>query len=92
MTNSESNTVSVLEVRLAPAYLALVETIPVGQRPSGIAVTRAGSFAGGEFVYVANREDDTVSVVDTTTDLVLATILVGNGPKGVAAGILPTVP
>lgn len=73
MTNSNSNTVSVLEVQLAPTFLGLVETIPVGQEPSGIAATRPGSFADGDLVYVANRE-------------------VGNGPKGIAAGLLPMGP
>lgn len=92
VTNSESNTVAVFEVQLAPTFLSLVATIPVGLGPSGIAATPAGSFAGGDYVYVANREANTVSVIDAATDQVIATILVGKGPKGVAAGIIPTAP
>lgn len=58
----------------------------------GLAATKPGSFVDGEYLYVANREDNTVSVIDTTNDTVVATIKVGKGPKGVAAGIIPTAP
>lgn len=33
-----------------------------------------------------------VSVIDTTNDTVVGVIQVGKGPKGVAAGIIPTAP
>ena len=39
-------------------------------------------------IYVANRGDNTVSVIDGITDTVIATIPVGNVPIGV--GILCT--
>lgn len=92
ITNSESNTVSVLQVEPGPTFLKPMATVPVGRKPSGIAVVPSGSFAGGDFVYVANREDDTVSVIDTTNDTVVTVVPVGEGPKGVAAGIIPTAP
>ena len=92
VTNSESNTVSVLQVQSFPPFLTLVATIHVGKEPSGITVTRAGIFVDGDYVYVANQEDNTVSVIDATNDEVITTIPVGKSPKGVAAGIIPTAP
>lgn len=90
VSNSESHTVSVLQALSGPPHLSLMSNIAVGREPSGIAVTRPGSFIDGDFVYVANREDNTVAVIDTTNDTVVAVILVGKGPKGVTAGIIPT--
>jgi|GEM_PF-6630013 len=92
VTNSESNTVSVLQVQSGSPYLTLIANIPVGKKPSGIALTPPGTFSDQPFAYVANRKDNTVSVIDTTIDQVIATIPVGKGPKGVAAGLLPTTP
>ncbi len=43
--------------------------------PTGIDVT-----PNGAFVYVANQEDDTVSVISTATNTVVATINVGDAP------------
>lgn len=36
------------------------------------------------FAYVTNQNDDTVSVIDTSSNTVIATIPVGNGPFGIA--------
>jgi YVTN family beta-propeller protein len=46
-----------------------VRTIPVGLHPSGLAASRTG-----KFVYVANANSDSVSVIDTGTDSVVETI------------------
>jgi YVTN family beta-propeller protein len=45
------------------------KTIAVGGHPSGMTAT-----PGGRFVYVANANSDTVSVIDTTKDEVVETI------------------
>ncbi len=45
------------------------KTITVGGHPSGITAS-----AKGKFVYVANANSDTVSVIDTATDKVVETI------------------
>jgi YVTN family beta-propeller protein len=37
-----------------------------------------------QYGYVANHSDNTVSVIDTNTDLVIKTVSVGTGPWGVA--------
>ena len=92
VTNSESNTVSVLDVGREPIFLTEISEIAVGQKPSGIAVTRPGTFVEQPFVYVANREDHTVSVISTSNNQVIATIPVGKGPTRVAAVLIPTAP
>ncbi|MGH2670667.1 MAG: beta-propeller fold lactonase family protein, partial [bacterium] len=38
----------------------------------------------GSFVYVTNERSNTVSVIDTATDTLTATVLVGTAPRGVA--------
>jgi YVTN family beta-propeller protein len=53
--------------------------IPVGKSPFGVAVTPDGSK-----VYVANEDDNTVSVIDAATNTVVGTIPVGTIPQGVA--------
>ena len=54
-------------------------TIPVGDRPRGIAISPDGNEA-----YVANTGDNTVSVIATATKRVIATIPVGRKPQGIA--------
>ena len=56
-----------------------VQHIPVGGRPRGIAISPDGNEA-----YVANADDNTVSVIDTATKKVVETIPVGREPQGVA--------
>ena len=53
--------------------------IPVGKNPRGITLNRTGSLA-----YVANRLDDTISVIDTRTNKVLRTIALET-PKTITA-------
>ena len=48
---------------------------------------RLGGYLPAEaapFLYVTNFSDNTVSVIDTATNTVVATVAVGNGPEGVA--------
>ncbi|MGW7575736.1 IPT/TIG domain-containing protein [Streptomyces sp. NPDC054765] len=63
----------------ALAMLVADPLVPVGTGPIGVAITPNGSFA-----YVANNGSSTVSVIDTTTNLVTATVTGLNGPIGVA--------
>ncbi len=53
--------------------------IPVGHNPRGVALA-----PDGKRLYVANRLDDTISVIDTETQKVTSTIDLG-GPKGIDA-------
>lgn len=55
------------------------QTIPVGERPRGIAISPDGNEA-----YVVNAGDDNVSVINTASKKVVATIPVGREPQGVA--------
>ena len=70
-----------IAVESAPTYpYTVVDTISVGSSPIGIAVTPDGSSA-----YVANRGDETVSVIQTSDNTVVDTISVGYDPSwGVA--------
>jgi YVTN family beta-propeller protein len=56
----------------------VVDTIRVGSRPVGVAVD------GFDRVFVTNSGDDTVSVIDSRTNTVSATIPVGSRPESVA--------
>jgi YVTN family beta-propeller protein len=57
----------------------VVTRIPVGQNPRGLTLTR-----DGRRLFVANRLDDTISVIDTRTNRVTSTIKLA-GPKFVSA-------
>jgi YVTN family beta-propeller protein len=59
--------------------LTLIQLIPVGQRPWGIALT-----ADGRKLYTANGLSNDVSVIDTESNKVIATIKAGDGPWGIA--------
>jgi YVTN family beta-propeller protein len=65
--------------RLDCARQFVVRRIPTGREPTGIAVAPDGRFA-----YIANRLDDTVSVVDLAKLTVSSTIYLG-GPKEITA-------
>ena len=52
---------------------------------SSLGMLMLPSFANSApFAYIANRDDDTVSVIDTVTDKVVSTIAVGDYPHGLA--------
>jgi len=76
ITNSGDDTVSVIDT----TNNTVVNTIPVGRKPFGVAVTPDDSK-----VYIANSGDNTVSVIDTATNTVTGSpIAVGTDPVGVA--------
>jgi YVTN family beta-propeller protein len=57
----------------------VVARIPVGRAPKGLALS-----ADGKLLYVANRTDDTISVIDTAARRVTGTISLG-GPSTLTA-------
>jgi PGF-pre-PGF domain-containing protein len=75
ITNVDSNTVSVIDT----ATNTVIATVPVGMKPSGVAVSPDGSK-----VYVTNGYSNSVSVIDTATNTVTATVPVGSIPLGIA--------
>ncbi|MCO1656884.1 hypothetical protein [Pseudonocardia humida] len=66
-------------VTIIDAAGAAVAEVPVGRTPQDV-----GYAPDGRYLYTANVEDDTVSVVDTAARAVTATIPVCAGPTSVA--------
>ena len=63
-----------------PPCETTVDTITgLGDSPRGIAHA-----PGTPYMYVTNFNDDTVSVIDTNTNSVIATLPVEDGPVGIA--------
>ena len=71
VANSGSNTVSVIDKDTN----AVVATVPVGERPTGV-------LAVGSRIYVTNHLSGTVSVIDVAFNTVVATVPVGVRPAG----------
>ncbi len=71
VTNSSSNTVSVIDV----ANNAGTATIGTGNTPAGVVFTPDGTRA-----YVTNLSDGTVSVIATASNTVIANIQIGGFP------------
>jgi hypothetical protein len=65
--------------RLEPTTGRVVERIPVGNRPSGVAVT-------ADAVWVSDERDGTVLRIDPRTNEIVTTIAVGQSASGVAVG------
>ncbi|MCA1683606.1 MAG: hypothetical protein LC708_00525, partial [Actinobacteria bacterium] len=74
VTNPDSDRVSVIDT----ATNTVVNTIPVGDRPVGVALTPDGAR-----VYAVNVGDGTVSVISTASDTVVATVAMGGSPHSV---------
>jgi YVTN family beta-propeller protein len=68
------------QAAVARQDLAIVTTIPVGLNPIAVGISADGSLA-----YVANLNSNTLSVIDTDTDVVVATVNAGPTPRDVEA-------
>jgi YVTN family beta-propeller protein len=75
VANGRAGTVSVIDA----ASYDVLNTIPVGKRVWGLAIT-----PDGKKLYAANGMSNDVSVINTDTDKVVATIKAGDGPWGIA--------
>ena len=73
-------TVSVID---SATGVSLVSPIPVGLAPNGAVYNPLNGM-----VYVANRDSNSVSVINTTMNAVVTTIPVGSSPNGVAVNPL----
>src|SRR5262249_58644631 len=80
VVNSNTNTVSVIDTA---TNTVIGSPIPVQLDPRGVAVAPDGSkvYVGDEIAFVGG----TVSVIDTVTNAVSATIPIGDPPMGGAA-------
>src|SRR5207245_1833822 len=71
-------------INLTPfSYADLISTIPVGTFPYGITY---GTAYGNGNVYVALLGSNSVSVISSMTNSVVATVPVGKSPSGIAYG------
>jgi YVTN family beta-propeller protein len=59
-------------------------TVPVGLAPEGVLVS-----GDGRQIYVTNYDANTVSVIDSTTNSVIATVPVDDGPVAIAVANTP---
>jgi YVTN family beta-propeller protein len=87
-----TNTVSVIDGRTCNATVTsgcenIPPTVAVGGGPDGVAVDQAT-----DTVYVANVNDNTVSVIDGATCNATVTTGCGQTPATVAVGVQPGVP
>ena len=62
----------------------MTATVPVGSQPFGVAVTPDGAL-----VYVTNPGNNTISVIDTSTNTVIDTVTVGSTPTAFGMFIGP---
>jgi YVTN family beta-propeller protein len=75
-----SGSVRVMSLQGAPRT-----TIPVGRAPLGVAATPYSPL-----VHVANTGSDTMSMINSRSDTVVATVKVGRRPEGVASDLAGT--
>jgi YVTN family beta-propeller protein len=80
VTNGASGTVSVLDVSHDPAHPTVRATVRVGTYPHGLALT-----PDGRYLVVANTLGDTLSVIATASETVVATIPGDRYPNDVIA-------
>ncbi len=87
VTNFLSNDVSLID----PNTQTVVGTVAVGAGPVGIARPPGGDLPDDSipesFAYVANKKDNSVSVIEVGTARVIATIPVDPSPEGVTVGL-----
>ena len=92
VTNSGSDSVSVIDSKTDK----VISTIPVGADPHGLAAINnvyehgnhdpdSNHLSQFSYVYVANTDSNTVSVIDCNTDRVISTIPVEDNPVGIIA-------
>ena len=72
VSNEKGNTISVIDT----TAWKVIETIKVGQRPRGIALTK-----DQKYVLVAVGDDDTIQMIDTTSNKVVDTLPSGPDPE-----------
>ena len=71
VSNEKGNSITVLD----SATLEVLQTIPVGQRPRGIKLTK-----DGKQLLICASDDDTVQVLDVASGEIVGRSAVGAGP------------
>jgi PQQ-dependent catabolism-associated beta-propeller protein len=72
VSNEKGNSISIID----GDKLELIETVPVGNRPRGIAIS-----SDGRYLYICASDDDTIQVLDTETRKVLGDLPSGPDPE-----------
>ncbi len=72
VSNERDNTISVVDLD----KMTTIKTVPVGQRPRGIALTK-----DGKDILVCASDDDTIQIVDTATLRVVGSLPSGPDPE-----------
>ena len=86
LTNQGDNTISLVNT----STNTVVATVPVGHQSPCLAVSASvpaptvAVTPSGAFAYITNCGDNTVSVINTSNNTVVAIVPVGNSPFGVA--------
>ena len=72
VSNEKGNSISIID----GASLELIETVPVGNRPRGLALS-----SDGRFLYICASDDNTIQVFDTASRKVVGTLPSGPDPE-----------
>ena len=72
VTNERDNTISVVDLNA----MKTVKTVPVGQRPRGITLTK-----DGKYILVCASDDDTIQMIDTKTLRIVGDLPSGPDPE-----------
>ena len=72
VSNEKGNSISIID----GDTLELIETVPVGNRPRGIALS-----SDGRYLYICASDDDTIQVMDTETREILVHLPSGPDPE-----------
>jgi len=69
---------------ISTATNTVLNTVYIGNRPYGVAVSHDGGFAYVSVQQQGGQKDGYVSVIDTSAYSIVATVNVGKGPQGLA--------
>ena len=72
VSNEKGNSISIVD----GDTLELVQEVPVGERPRGIALS-----PDGKFLYICASDDDTVEILDTETLEIVGKLPSGPDPE-----------
>jgi PQQ-dependent catabolism-associated beta-propeller protein len=72
VSNEKGNSISIID----GATLELLETVPVGNRPRGIALS-----SDGRYLYICASDDNTIQVMDTASRAILHHLPSGPDPE-----------
>ena len=75
----------------APASGDRIRVLGLSIEMAAAGTSTVGPVVVSDYVYVANYDGGTVSVISTATNTVVATVTVGSSPLGAAASAVPSV-